>query len=320
MLFGRMGLKTRIRSLLSGPGLSFEGVLPPLSDRETILAVRLRKDVEKLAGEIGERNFLRYDRLIRAQEYIEQRFRSMGYSPEFESYPARGLEFTNLIVTPGRAPPDSEVVLIGAHYDSAVGCPAANDNGSGVAALLALAERFVGRETSKQLRFVAFTNEEPPFSFGPEMGSYVTAKRCKERQDRVAAMVSLETIAYFSNDPKSQAYPPPVGMLFPDRGNFIGFVSNLESRPLLKRALSVFRQHTAFPSEGAALPGVTPGVGWSDHWSFWRFGYPAIMVTDTAPFRYPHYHRPTDTPEKLDYEGLARVVTGLEHVIADLAS
>jgi hypothetical protein len=132
-------------------------------------------------------------------------------------------------------------------------------------------------------------------------------------------MISLETIGCFSDAPHSQTYPSPgLGIFYPRIGNFIGFVGNIRSRALLRRAVSVFRQQQKLPSEGAALPGFIPGVSWSDHWSFWQQGYPAMMVTDTAPFRYQHYHQPTDTPDKLDYDRFALVVSGLEKVIADL--
>jgi len=108
-------------------------------------------------------------------------------------------------------------------------------------------------------------------------------------------------------------------MIYPSTGDFIGFVGNLSSRGLVRRAIGVFREHAQFPSEGAALPSWVPGVGWSDHWAFWQEGYPAIMVTDTAPFRYTHYHTGGDTIDKVDFRRFARVVSGLEPVIRELA-
>jgi len=169
------------------------------------------------------------------------------------------------------------------------------------------------------LRFVAFVNEEPPYFLTGEMGSLVYARRCKERGDKISAMISLETIGYFSDAPHSQRYPSPVlGIPYPKVGNFIGFVSNIHSRPLLRRVVPLFRRHAKIPSEGAALPWFVPGVSWSDQWSFWKYGYSAIMVTDTAPFRYPYYHSSNDTPEKLDYDRFALVVSGMHSVIEDL--
>jgi len=188
-----------------------------------------------------------------------------------------------------------------------------------VAAMLALARRFAGRKAEHSLRFVAFVNEEPPYFLSDEMGSFIYAGRCKARGDRISAMISLETIGYFSDAPNSQTYPAPgLGIFYPKVGNFIGFVSDVHSRALLRRAIALFRKHAKIPSEGAALPAFIPGVSWSDQRSFWRNGYSGIMVTDTAPFRYPHYHSSSDTPDKLDYDRFTLVVSGMEKVIEGL--
>jgi Zn-dependent M28 family amino/carboxypeptidase len=185
--------------------------------------------------------------------------------------------------------------------------------------MLALARRFAGKPPQHTLRFVSFVNEEPPYFLREQMGSFVYAGRCKARGDRILAMISLETIGYFSDAPRSQTYPAPgLGVFYPSVGNFIGFVSNVPSRDLLRRAIGLFRKHAKIPSEGAALPAFVPGVSWSDQWSFWQHGYPGIMITDTAPFRYPHYHSDTDTPDKLDYDRFALVVSGMEKVIEEL--
>jgi hypothetical protein len=144
------------------------------------------------------------------------------------------------------------------------------------------------------------------------MGSRRHAERARARGERIVAMYSLETIGYYSDAPASQRYPLPLGAFYPDRGNFVAFVANLRSRALLHRTIGAFRACAQFPSEGVAAPAWIPGVDWSDQWSFWRQGYRALMITDTAPFRYPHYHTPQDTPDKVDYDRLARVVRGLE--------
>src|SRR5207248_5216716 len=244
-------------------------------------------------GQIGERNLNRYPQLQAAADFIESSLVRAGLQPQRDGYTLNDLVCHNIVAEVTGASP--EIVLIGAHYDSVFGAPGANDNGSGVAAMLALARRFAGRPTSKTLRFVAFVNEEPPFFQTSQMGSFVYASRCKQHGDKIAAMISLETIGYFSDAPNSQSYPAPgLGIFYRTTGNFIGFVGNLRSRSLLRRALSTFRAQEKIPSEGAALPGFIPGVSWSDQWSFWKHGYPAIMVTDTALFRYPHYHLSTD--------------------------
>jgi Zn-dependent M28 family amino/carboxypeptidase len=289
----------------------------PLSEAEIALRAELTADVQKLAGEIGERNMSRYPRLLEAADFIESSFGRAGLSPRRDSYELRGRACHNIEVEVRGTSP--EILVIGAHYDSVYGSPGANDNASGVAALLALARRFAGKSTEKTLRFVAFVNEEPPYFQSDEMGSFVYAKRCKERGDKIVGMISLETIGYFSDAPGSQKYPAAgLGFFYPRKGNFIGFAANPSSRSLLRATVAAFRKAGRLPCEGAALPAAIPGIGWSDQWSFWQCGYPAIMITDTAPFRYPHYHEPSDMPDKLDYDRFALVVSGMEKTIADL--
>ena len=296
----------------------------PLSPNEIALREELRVDVQKLAGDIGERNMWHYAKLNAAADFIEDSFSRAGFHPRRDTYEIRGQPCHNIDVEiPAQqgaavsSPPP--IIVIGAHYDSVFGSPGANDNGTGVAATLALARRFVGRTPQHTMRFVAFVNEEPPYFLSGEMGSFIYAGRCRARGDKISAMISLETIGYFSDAPHSQTYPSPgLGLFYPKVGNFIGFVSNVHSRTLLRRVVAAFRKHAKIPSEGAALPAFVPGVSWSDQWSFWRNGYPGIMVTDTAPFRYPYYHSSSDTPDKLDYDRFALVVSGMEKAIEDL--
>jgi len=289
-----------------------------LSAEEIKLRDELQADVQKLGGEIGERNVPRYPALRSAAEFIEKSFAAAGLQPRRDTYDVGGRACDNIETQ--IAGSSAEIVVIGAHYDSVYGAPGANDNGSGVAGVLALARRFASQHPQKTLRFVAFVNEEPPYFQTAEMGSLVYAGRCKQRGDRIIAMISLETIGYFSDAPHSQTYPSPgLGAFYPNKGNFVGFVSDLGSRRLLKRALKSFRDAAKIPSEGAAVPRFLPGTGWSDHGAFWQHGYPAIMVTDTAPFRYQHYHMPTDTPDKLDYDRFTLAVSGMKNVIEDLA-
>jgi len=288
-----------------------------LSPDEIILRDELIADVRTLGADIGERNMSRYPRLKMAADFIESSVAQAGLRPRRDSYEINGLACDNIEAE--ILGTDPRIIVIGAHYDSVFGAPGANDNGSGVAAVLALARRFARKQPTQTLRFVAFVNEEPPYFQTPQMGSFVYAGHCKARGDQITAMISLETIGYFSDVPHSQRYPSPgLGAFYPTTGNFIGFLGNMRSRALLRRTMSIFREQAELPSEGAALPSFIPGVSWSDHWSFWEHGYPGIMVTDTAPFRYRHYHEPTDTPDKLDYDRFALVVSGMEKVIVDL--
>ncbi len=305
-------------SMIRMPGTSYSGALPPLTKEQQALQTALVEHVHELATTIGERNVFRPDALAAAANYIEQAFTAAGYTVERQAYDVGDIICANLIVEiPGRTRP-GEIVVVGAHYDTVRGSPGANDNASGMAAVLALARRWHGTKPDRTLRFVAFVNEEPPFFRTPRMGSVVYARRCAERGENIVAMLTPETIGYYSDERGSQRYPPPFSLFYPNRGDFIAVVGNWRSRALVRRAVRTFRHTTDFPSEGAAPPGWIPGVGWSDHWAFWQQGYPGIMFTDTAPFRYPHYHRATDTADQIDYDRFTRVVSGIHHVIQDL--
>jgi Zn-dependent M28 family amino/carboxypeptidase len=283
-------------------------------------AVRLRRDVEVLADRIGERHIWRPDALARAGEYLRTSLVEAGYVPGAQPFTARGAGVHNIEAISRGASPDAGVIVLGAHYDTVGGSPGANDNGTGLASLLELARRFAGQPQHHTLRFVAFVNEEPPFFQTEEMGSLVYARAARERGDRILAMLSLETMGYYSDEPGSQQYPDSLGQLFPGIGNFIGVVGNPESGELVQRVHAAFAAHGDFPIQAAPMRADLPGAGWSDHWSFWQAGYPAVMVTDTAPFRYPWYHTAEDTPDKVDFERLAAVVDGLEAVIRALAA
>ena len=279
----------------------------------------LRRHIGTLAGTIGERNLWLYPALVQAADYIEGEFRTSGYKPLRQSFEVSRLPVSNIEASvPGRSRA-AEIVVLGAHYDTVNGCPGANDNATGVASLLELARRFSSRAHRRTIRFVAFVNEEPPFFRTPHMGSVVYANAARVRGDRIVGMLALETMGYYSDARGSQRYPVPVARLYPNVGNFIGFVSNVASGRLLMKARRAFRQRTSFPVQAAAVPGAIPGVGWSDHWSFWQAGYRAMMVTDTAPFRYPWYHTAEDTPDKVSADKLALVIDGLEHVVSVLA-
>jgi hypothetical protein len=298
------------------PGTSYPGDKTP-EPAKSDLVTELRRDIQHLAGTIGDRNVFVPKELATARDWIEAELRKAGYEPQRQTFEVSGTECTNIEV---EIPGGDEIVVIGGHYDSVPNCPAANDNGTGTVATLALARRFAGRKTARTLRFVFFVNEEPPWFQTDDMGSLRYARRCKERGENVAAMVSVETIGYFTSEPDSQKYPiKPLKLAYGDKGDYVAFVGNFASSSLVREALAAFREQARIPSRGIALWENVPGVGWSDHWSFWQCGYPAIMITDTAPFRYPHYHERTDTPDKLRYDEYARVVEGLEHMVAALA-
>jgi Zn-dependent M28 family amino/carboxypeptidase len=302
------------------PRHSYHGALEPLGPGGAALRDRLRADVEMLAGQVGDRNAWRPKALSDAADRIDAAFGEPGLAAQRQTFDAGGVACDNVSaeITGVRRP--REIVVVGAHYDSVSETTGADDNASGVAAMLALARVFASKHPQATLRFVAFANEEPPYFQTPDMGSLVYAKACKDRGERIVAMLSLETIGYYSDAADSQKYPAPLSLFYPSSGDFIGFVGDRSSADLVRRVVNAFRSTTKFPCEGAALPSGVPGVGWSDQWSFWQVGYPAVMVTDTAPFRYPRYHTKADTPDKLDYDRMTRVVQGLERVVEDLVS
>jgi len=313
------------------PGKSFSGELPPLTEEEIEISRRLRVHVGVLGGEIGERNIWKPDALKAAAQYVEQSLAELGLACDRQEYelpvsafnaPATEtgrITFANLDATQRGTIKDDEIVVVGAHYDSVRGSPGANDNATGVAAVLEIARILKNHRAPRTIRYVAFVNEEPPFFQSDLMGSVVYAKRCRQRNERVVAMLTPETIGCYFDEKGSQKYPALLGMFYPKVGNFIAFVGENSAESLVERCVESFRRHTKFPSEGGAAPASIEGVGWSDHWAFARQGYPALMITDTAPFRYPHYHTPQDIPDKVDYDRTARVVAGLVRVVRELA-
>jgi hypothetical protein len=301
------------------PGQSHHGALPPLTPEEEKLAARLRADVTALVGENSDRSQRSAGTLERSGALIESSLRDDGLRVTRLPYSSDGVTVANLEGVLEGGAKAKEVVVVGAHYDTAAGGPGADDDASGVAAMLAIARALSPSKPARSIRFVAFVNEEPPFFWNDTMGSLVYAKACKARGDAIVAMLSLEALGYYRDEPGSQKYPPIVSAFYPDRGDFVAFVGNTASRGLVHEAIGTFRSAAAFPSQGAALPSFVTGVGWSDQWSFWQVGYPGVMVTDTAPFRNPHYHQRSDTPDTLDYERLARVTEGLVAVVKKLA-
>lgn len=284
------------------PGTSHAGPLPPLTQEQAGMAIRLRRDVEAVAR--GPRNTEHPTALDQAAAHIERELRASGYVVRPQVFGAAGRLVRNIeaVIEPQTA--SAATLVVGAHYDSHGDSPGANDNGTGTAALLELARQLAnlrGRgRGSIRIRLVLFVNEEPPFFKSELMGSRLYADRLAQSGEDVLGMLSLETLGYYHDAPGSQHYPAPLSMLYPDTGDFVAFVGSVSSRAFVRRTVRDFRELTPFPSEGGTAPGFVQGIDWSDHWSFERVGIPALMVTDTAPFRYPHYHSSADTPDKID--------------------
>jgi len=282
----------------------------------------LSKTLHILARDIGKRNHLNPSGLKKAINYIKYEFEKFGYSVDTQVYKADSvdMDFENIIVTvPGTTDKDS-IIVIGAHYDTFGETPGADDNGSAVGVLLELARLFKDIKTTKTLRFVAFANEEPPFFKTNDMGSMRYAKMCKTLGENIEAMVCLESVGYYSDKPQSQNYPHVLKFFYPNTGNFLSMVSNMPSMKLLNKSAASFRSASKIPIETLWAPAtLVNAITLSDQWAFWKCGYKAIMLCDTAFFRTPHYHTTQDTVEKLDYNKMADVVDGSKQILIDLA-
>jgi hypothetical protein len=317
VLFLLLGLPTAALLWMTAvPGRSWQGPLPPLGPGGTALAGRLEAHVRAVAS--APHNVGHPEALGRSAAYIEARLAALGYPVRRQVIDeAEGVPVVNIEAVIEPAGAQAPTLVIGAHYDSAGGSPGANDNGTGTAALIEIARglRLLRGRSALRLRLVFFVNEEPPFFKTGRMGSLVYARALKATGEPVLGMIALETLGFYSDAPGSQHYPAPLGLLYPSTGDFVAFVGTTGSRPWVRRWVGAFRAAAPFPSVGGTAPGFVQGIDWSDHWSFGQAGIPALMVTDTAPFRYPFYHTPQDTPDKVDYERLARVVSGLSRLV-----
>jgi len=309
-----------VKCLSWAPGSSHEGPLPPAGDREQAAEARLRRDVEALALRIGPPDLYEHPEALRlAADYVADELQAAGYAVRRHPFDVYGKQVENLDAELPGKDRTAEVLVVGAHYDSVPTTPGADDNASGVAAMLEIARLLAREKPARAIRFVAFVNEEPPHFKQETMGSLVYARACAAANEELVGVLVLEMLGYYDERPGTQSYPPPLGLIYPDRGDFVGFVGELSARPLVQRAVEHFRALVPFPSEAISAPSFVPGIDFSDHWSFTQAGYPALMVTDTAFYRSAHYHQPTDTPATLDFPRLARVTVGLADVVRRLA-
>jgi len=283
----------------------------------------LRRDVEHLAVSIGERNLRdeeRYRALQAAGEYIRQRWEAQGYAVREQTFAVQGKEVRNLEVEiPGRLAPD-QIVVVSAQYDTLPGSPGANNNASGEAVLLALSKMLGRQPLDRTLRLVSFTTEEDPYFGTEQMGSYHYARRCRERREAVRVMLSLDSIGYYKHERHTQHLPFPFSLLYPDTGDFLGFIGNLPSRRAVVETTRGFKKGSAFPVEAGLAPAWVPGTSWSDHSSFWKFGYRAVQITDTGGFRSPFHTNRGDTLDKIDFPALARVTFGMYGSVLELTT
>lgn len=274
---------------------------------------QLQQWVNFLCEEIGRRPATRPDLLSSVAVRLADRFVELGFSVQQQPVPGRSADLYNVIASPSRdrQADKSPLLIVGAHYDTVSTTPGADDNASGIAGLMELA-RICADKPPLSLRLVAFCPEEPPAFRTKRMGSYVYAKSLKKKKIRVRGMICLEMIGFFTDAPGSQSYPLPfMNRIYPPEGNFLSLVGNLRSMGWTRRVYRAFAGGTNLPIKRLNAPSIMYGIDFSDHWSFYRMRYPALMATDTAFYRNPHYHKPSDRPDTLDYTRMAKVVDGL---------
>ena len=275
---------------------------------------RVRADITHLAVTIGERNHQAPSALAAAEAWAEAELVAAGWSVVRQDIDGVA---HNLVATrvPVDAKPDRPIVLVGAHLDTAEGTPGADDNASGVAALLELARNPRLGAGGREVRVLVYGNEEPPYFQTAKMGSRVHAQAAKAAGEEFAAVWVLESVGYYDEAAGSQAWPPGFGLFMPGTADFLMFVGNPASWEQVQTGLRHFRAGSTLPAAGASVPGSLEGVDWSDHAEYWRTGQSAVMVTDMPPLRNPHYHEPTDLPDRVDAVRVAAVVDGMESVL-----
>lgn len=304
------------------PGQSFKGPLPGLSPEESATRDFLSGHLEVLAKQIGERNSKKYSELQKSVDYITQQFKNIGYVPRFQEFDVDGKNYKNIEVELPGSDPDLAKVIVGAHYDSAVDSPGANDNASGVACILELARLLHGRQNVRTVKIVAFANGEAPFQATQNSGSYQYAQLAKSANAKIKGMLSLDEIGYYTDAPNSEKLPVNIFSYYPPEGNFVMAVADSQSANLCRTTVGEFRAYTKFPIEGIICQSSTnpQGMIGADHCQFWNAGYPAVMLTDTGSDRYPNVHSQLDNLSQVDADKLSRVVSGLLSVVSNLAN
>lgn len=292
-------------------------------DRETIEA-NLRLHVDRLAGLIGPRYLQKPSTIKASIGYLEGQWAGMGYSSTREVYDALGDEATNVIVEQPGGSRASEILVLGAHYDTVFSTPGADDNASAVAVMLEVSRLMREHRGRRTIRYVAFACEEPPYFNMGVMGSQHHALEARKRGDKIVGMLCLEMVGYYDSTDHSQRVPPLIPKwlhrFFPQRGDFLAAVGNLASWKLCWRFRRGFKQGArSMPLFSICLPEKITEIRLSDNSSFWDQGYPALMLTDTSFLRNPHYHLASDTPETLDYARMTDVTLGIAAALRWLA-
>ncbi len=273
----------------------------------------LQAHVKKLSVELMPRDHRSLKNLDAAADYIRAEFTKTNANVSIQPYKVDGFIYQNVIASFG--PAEGEAIVVGAHYDAFSTLPAADDNASGIAGLIELA-KLLGSASSEALKhrieLVAYTLEEPPHFRSERMGSYIHAQRSKNASAKVRLMISLECIGYFSDAANTQDFPlPGLNFLYPSTGNFIAIVGRIDDRASARKVKRAMRSASPLPVRSINAPEFVQGIDFSDQLNYWARGIPAVMVTDTAFLRNKAYHTAGDTFDRLDYQRMGQVVTGV---------
>jgi len=276
----------------------------------------LYKDVQFFTSLPGSRNHKNLTSLNLAADYIKNKFINSGLEAEEEVYTVNNKKYKNIIAKINSNYKNK--IIIGAHYDVYGDQDGADDNASGVAGLLELAGILKANEKliKNQIVLIAFTLEEPPYFNTEYMGSYINSKKSYEKKEKINYMISLEMIGYFDDKSNSQNYPLKLlKKIYPDKGDFIAVVGMLKEKKILKGIKNIYKKKTKIECQVLAAPAIIPGIDLSDHKNYWKFGYKAIMITDTSFNRNLNYHKQSDKIETLNFEKMAEVIKGLSYFI-----
>lgn len=269
---------------------------------------RLKHHVVTLARTYYPRNHREMENLDLCAAYIKKHFEKAGGRARYQDYAVSDKRYRNVIGVFGKD--KGNKIIIGAHYDSFYSTPGADDNASGVAGLIELAYLFGREKPGKEIELVAYTLEEPPYFMTSHMGSVVHSDAIYRNKEKIKGVIVLEMIGYFSDAWGAQLYPVPIVMnaMYSNRGNFITVVGNVRQRSFTKAVKIAMKNATDLPVYSINAPKLLPGIDLSDHQSYWRHGMNAVMITDTAFYRNFQYHQSGDTPDRLDYQRMSRVV------------
>ncbi|MGE5750549.1 MAG: M28 family peptidase [Nitrospirota bacterium] len=296
----------------------------PLEKQKGLDLSRIKKEMEAdvayMQG-LGPRNAMseaNYKQLQLCEEWVLRKWESQGYTVKRHSFSFDGRDYANLeIELPGKTSP-SEIIIVSAQYDTLPDSPGANNNGSGMAVLFQLSGLLKNYAGDRTLRLIAFVNEEDPFFGTEKMGSYQYAMRSYQKREDIKFMISLDSLGIYKDEPGTQRLPFPFSLFYPDRGNFLAFIGNLRSRKYVITATRGFKKGSSFPIRAGVVPEWVKGASWSDHISFWKFGYPGIQVTDTGGFRSASHTTNEDTMDKLNFDAMSRIVMGMDGSITEL--